>query len=79
MSRIIKSLEQAVRYAHGDKSAGRSTMVEVQQTYEFGGKAYLLKREGEFGYWHLYLDGKLLDVDKYQNDLYSRIRNGKYI
>ncbi len=50
----------------------------MQQSYEFKGKTYTLKREGEFGHWHLYLDGKLLDVDKYQNDLYSRIRNGKY-
>lgn len=49
-----------------------------EQIFEFEGKSYLLRREGEFGYWHLYLDGKLLDVDKYQNDIFSRIRNGKY-
>lgn len=29
MSRIIKGLKQAVRYARGDKSAGRSTIVSV--------------------------------------------------
>lgn len=50
----------------------------MQKTYEFDGKIYLLKREGEFGHWHLYRDGLLLDVDKYQNDLYSRICNGRY-
>lgn len=29
MSRIIESLKQAVRYARGDKSVGRSTLVRV--------------------------------------------------
>ncbi len=29
MSKIIKALKQAVRYARGDKSAGRLTVVEL--------------------------------------------------
>lgn len=31
MSRIIKSLRQALRYAKGDKSAGRSTIIRLQR------------------------------------------------
>lgn len=57
MSKIIKGLEDAVSYAKGDKSKGKSTVVKVGKIYRFSKSGNLVRVVS----WHA---GKLWTVER---------------